>query len=197
MNPIYKLGLPVAWLSLVIYRGVFGGSDQTSRIALALLTVAVLVQGVIMVAHSIEVKAGAMRRGEGFFTSSTVGALLLVALIGGFMLRFILGGDEPDGPVAWAGGIIGAIALAGLFVLGYSRERGRESNRSSFFFSPNWKYGLLLICVVAMAVFSVSGSGESVLVFWLSAVVLVVQTVGRWIVNLRRRSTTTSVNRGS
>jgi len=180
------------WLLLVVYRGVFDASDQVSRVALALLTVGVLTVAVIGIADFVESKMRAKRHGERLFTSSVVSSLLVFALIGGFLLRFVVGGDEPGGVVAWTGGAIGVLAIAGLVVLGFLRERARAKN-PSFYFDPNWKYGLISVCFAAMVVFAVTdaegvAASASVLFFWLALILLAIQTAGRWILIWRRRS---------
>jgi hypothetical protein len=190
MSPPLKYGIPAAWLLLIVYRAVTGPSEAL-RWALGALTLALLVVAVTVVVDFVATRVQTAKRGERVFTHSTIRGLLAAGLIAGFLLRFVVGGDDPGGVVAWAGGIIGALTLGGLLLLGFLRARARAKN-PSFYFDPNWTYGLVLVCIAALVAGGVVGSngtltGVAILVFWLALIALVVQTVGRRILILRRR----------
>jgi hypothetical protein len=181
----------IAWILVVVYRGVFDASDQVSRWVLGALTLAVIVLTVIGLWNFVDQRARAKRRGERVLTASTIAVLLVGLFIVGLVVRFAVGGDEPDGLVAWVGGVLGLLALLGLFILGFLRERSR-ANARSFLFDPHWKYGLLLIAILAMVVFALTTSdvlaSVAVLCFWLALAILAGRALGRWIVSSRRKS---------
>lgn len=118
-------------------------------------------------------------------TEASVRGLLIAALVIGLVLRVVGWNHGHPGAVAWIGGILMLFGIAGLIMLQFMVERARMT-RPSFYFNPNWKYGLLLLCIVTLSVQGlVKPAGAiatlNVALFWAALITLVVQTVGRWI----------------
>lgn len=178
-----------AWLLLFVCRVALGLSDPLTLWALRGLTVAILVAACVVVVRFAGERISALRRGEQVLTEQTVRGLLLGALVVGLVLR-IVGWDSGDeGVVAWVGGILMIIAICGLIALQFLRERANWV-RSSFYFDPRWKYGLLLVCLVALTIPLFTGLEGTVFrlcaaFFWVALIVLAVQTGGRWVLRLR------------
>ncbi|HEU5062009.1 MAG TPA: hypothetical protein VFT79_02510 [Solirubrobacterales bacterium] len=115
--------------------------------------------------------------------------LLLGALVVGFAARISEWGDE--GIVAWIGGILMIVAVVGLMVSQFLRDRRRWA-RESFYFDPYWKWGLVALLLATLLAQGVTGaepplSSFLAALFWIALITLVVQTLGRWILRWRHR----------
>lgn len=153
--------------------------------ALRFLTLAILVSLALVAGRFIEKRMCMARRGERVLTASALRGLLLAGLGFGLLLRIVGWDDGHEGVVAWIGGIMMLASIVGLIILGFVKERARASD-SSFYFNPNWKYGLLVICIATITIQSLvspegAASSLNVWLFVLALIGLVVQTVGRCI----------------
>lgn len=125
-------------------------------------------------------------------TWATLRSLLLAALAFGIVAR-VVGWDHGDeGVLAWVGGIFIIVSFCALIVLQFLKERVTW-RRSSFFFDPYWKYGLLAIALVTLVIQAVVGLEGGLLtfaaaLFWLALILLMVQLAGRWIQRWRGRN---------
>jgi FtsH-binding integral membrane protein len=117
--------------------------------------------------------------------------LLLGVLVVGFAARVSEWGDE--GVVAWIGGTLMVIAAVGLMASQFLRDRRRWAGKS-FYFDPYWKWGLVAILLVTLLVQGISGAAPPLssflaALFWIVLIMLLVQTIGRWILRWRHRGT--------
>lgn len=188
-----------AWL--VLFGGrVAGLSDPLTLWALRALTVAILVAACVVVVRFTGERIAALRRGERVLTEPTVRGLLLGALVVGLVLRVVGWDSGEEGIVAWVGGILMIIAICGLVALQFLRERASWV-RGSFYFDPRWKYGLLLICLVALTIPLFTGLEGTVFrlcaaFFWIALIGLAIQAGGRWILRLRGDGASPSAGAG-
>jgi hypothetical protein len=191
MNLEAKYWLPTLWLLLLGVR-ILGARDPITLWTLRILTVAGLVALVVVVARSVGEMLQAVKRGEPVLTARPVRGALLGSFVLGLVLRIVGWDDGSEGVVAWAGGILILVSLAGLVLLSYLREREVTRN-TSFYFNPDWKYGLVLVCVITISIQSLvqpegAASSLNVWAFVVALFALIVQTVGKWFMTRRGAS---------
>lgn len=123
-------------------------------------------------------------------TKAAVRGLLIGAGTVGLVLRIVAWDPGNEGVVAWIGGIMLIISIAGLICLQFLKEKAARSSHPSFYFDPFWRYGLLLTCIVVLVIQGLAtpeGAARTInaAAFWIAFMTLVVQTFGRWIVRWR------------
>lgn len=163
------------------------------------LTIAILVAVCVETARFVQDRIKALKRGDRVLTNATLRGLLIGAGVVGLVLRMVAWDPGHEGVVAWIGGGMLVISIAGLIWLQFLKERAARSDRDSFYFNPYWRYGLLLMCIAALVIQGLAkpegaASTLNVAVFWLALITLVVQTTGRCI--LRRRHQSSSAQAG-
>lgn len=182
-SPAYTL--VGAWLLIFAFRVILGATDQLSLWALRLLTIAILGAICIGAVKFVAQRIRSLKTGEPVLTESALRTLLLAAAAVGLVIRVIAWDPGSEGVAAWAGGLLVVVSIAGLLVLQFRRERAAIGSHPSFYFSPYWKYGLLVLCIASLAVQGAvrpegAVSTGNVGIFWLSLIALIVQSIGRW-----------------
>lgn len=176
--------LPIAWAAAFTC-WLVGGSSPAIGWVLRILTLALVGAICVRATTFVWSRVEARKGGEQVWTETTLRGLLLGTLVVGVVLRVVGWSPGHAGVVTWIGGTMMLVSFAGLLLLQFIVERARARN-PSFYFNPNWKYGLVLLFIVSLTIqglvrpHGVMG-GLNVTVFWLSLILLLVQTVGRWI----------------